>query len=100
MMLGTIRKQPADVLDYDIDFSEWLPETDQIQGIDVAITRIDDVDMGVDDLNAKYIINNNPVVKLWLDKGVDGESYKIETTITTKDGRTKQVELRARLRDV
>lgn len=100
MMLGRIQKQPADFLDYDIDFSKWLVGTDFINEINVQITRDDGADLGEDDLEAKYVINNNPVVKLWLAKGVDRESYKIEITVATNGARVKQVELRVRMRDI
>ena len=99
MVLGMIRKQPADFLDYDIDFSEWLIGTDAISTIDAQVTRDDGAVLTGADLEAKYIINNNPRVKVWLINGIDHENYKVELTITTDDGRIKQVELRVRVRD-
>lgn len=99
MNLGSLSKQPADVLDYDIDFSEWLRSGDTIETIDVVITRLDGAAIEVGDLAVKYTINNTPIVKVWLEKGVDGQSYKLEITVVTREGRTKQVELRARVRD-
>lgn len=100
MVLGDIRKQPADVLDYDIDFSKWIISGDNIEHINVDITRNDGSVITADDLAVKAVFNNDPVIKVWLEKGVDGEAYKVEITITTVEGRTKQVELRARLRDI
>ena len=100
MVLGMIRKQPADFLDYDIDFSKWLIGTDAISTIVAQVTRDDGAVLTEADLEAKYIINNNPRVKVWLINGVDRENYKVELTITTDDGRVKQVELRVRVRDI
>lgn len=100
MRLGTITKQPADFLDYDITYEKWLVGTDAISFIETHVTRDDDKVLGDDDLKVKYTINNTPVVKLWLKDGVDRENYKIEITVTTDDGRIKQVELRVRVRDV
>lgn len=100
MRLGTISKQPADFLDYDIDYSEWLLGNDAINEITVDVTRDDGQVLGEGDLDVRYVINNNPVVKLWLADGIDQERYKIEITIRTNNGRVKQVELRARVRDV
>lgn len=99
MRLGTVTKQPADFLDYDIDFSDWLVGTDLIAELDVVVTRDDGLSLGAGDLDPRYIINNQTVAKLWLADGVDGEGYKIEITMTTDDGRVKQVELRVRVRD-
>jgi hypothetical protein len=97
--IGSITKQPADVLDYDIDFSEWLRAGDTLETIDVVLTRLDGATLGLDDLAVKYVINNTPIAKVWLEKGVDGQAYKAEVTVVTREGRTKQVELRARVRD-
>ena len=99
MNIGSITKQPADVLDYDIDFSEWLRAGDTLETIDVALTRLDGATLALDDLAVKYVINNTPIAKVWLEKGVDGQTYKAEVTVITREGRTKQVELRARVRD-
>ena len=100
MRLGTISKQPADFLDYDIDYSEWLLGNDAINEITVDVTRDDGAGLSSEDLEVRYVINNNPIVKLWLANGVDQERYKIEVTIRTNNGRIKQVELRTRVRDI
>lgn len=100
MRLGTITKQPADFLDYDIDFSKWLVGTDLLASLAAVVTRDDGLPLGIGDLDPRYIINNQTIAKLWLADGVDRESYKIEITATTDDGRVKQVELRVRVRDV
>lgn len=99
MVLGMIGKQPADFLDYDIDFSEWLVGTDAIASIETRVLRDDGRALGSGDLQAKYVINNSPRVKIWLIDGIDREGYKLEVTVTTDDGRIKQVELRVRVRD-
>lgn len=99
MNIGSITKQPAEVLDYDIDFSEWLRAGDTLETINVDITRLDGVAISTDDLATKYVINSTPIAKVWLEKGLGGQSYKVEVTTTTREGRTKQVELRARVRD-
>jgi hypothetical protein len=37
MILGTFSKQPVDRYDYDIDYSEWLTERDNVESVVVSI---------------------------------------------------------------
>ena len=92
MILGTFTKQPVEVLDYDIDCSEWLVSDDVLSSatavVDVAGLTVDSV------------LVSSPRVKVWLSGGTNGAAYKVTVTITTDDGRVKQVEFRVRVKDV
>lgn len=90
MILGTMTKQSADVLDYDIDYSQWLPSGDHVQNaLATAPTGIT--------IDSTFV--NDPFVKIWLAGGTSGTSYKITVTVTTQDGRVKQDEFNVRVKD-
>ena len=92
--IGSFTKQPVEVLDYDIDTSDWITSGDLVitaasvstpTGLTVVSTSIFD-----DGLK----------VKVWVSGGTSGTTYKIETTMTTSDGRTKQSEWRVKVKEV
>ena len=64
-ILGRFIKQPADVLDYDIDYRDWLSDrSDTLASADVVT---DDAALVVDD----FVLVQG-VVKIYLSGGVDG----------------------------
>lgn len=92
MNLGNFSKQPAEVVDYDIDYSEWLTAGDNVQS---AV-----VDVSPSGLTVDSVFVNDPRVKIWLAGGTHGTQYKLSVTTTTADGRIKQDEFRVRVKDV
>lgn len=82
--MKVFRKQPTDNLDYTLDFADWLPEGDAIFAID-EVTVPDGIEQTAFEVN-----NRN--IRLWFTGGTDGEEYKIEATVSTNDGRVKQIE--------
>lgn len=94
-IVGTVRKQPSDVQDYDIDFSEWFPSDDLI--VDGFVTAVPA--MGIPPSFA--ISPDGRVVKVWVYAGgIDGQTYQITVRATTSDGRVKEVELRVRVKEI
>lgn len=92
MILGSFSKQPVEVLDYDIDCSDWIVSDDLVAS---ATATADGTGLVVDS-----VFVASPRIKVWLSGGTNGSSYKITVTITTDDGRVKQVEFRVRVKDV
>jgi hypothetical protein len=93
MLLGTLTKQPGEVLDYDIDYSEWLTSDDNVASATTAV--VPDTDLSVDLINI-----NDPRVKLWISGGVSGTTYKVTVTMETQDGRIKEDEFRMRVKEI
>lgn len=89
-ILGTFRQQPADTLDYDIDFSDWLP----VQDVIVSATAVAEP-------NTLVVTRavQSPRVKVWCSEGDVGVTYKITVTATTNDGRVKQVEFKLKVKE-
>jgi hypothetical protein len=72
-------KDPQAVLDYKIDWTEWMPANDKI----VASTfTSSDVELTVDDS-----LFTDFTATVWLSGGVAGERYTVTNHIVTEDGR-------------
>jgi hypothetical protein len=103
MIIGRFTKQPAETLDYDIDFSEFLGPGDTLVSsgsppvpspLNVAVTPA-----GMTLVNT-FVTNNGTSIKQWLAGGTDGVRYKITLTVTSNNGRVKQVEFLVRVKEV
>ena len=91
MNLGTFIKQPADKLDYDVTYRQWLTPGDNVES---AV-----VDVSPPGLVVEHVFVNDPTVKIWLSGGASGVTYKVAVTINTADGRVKQDEFRVKVKD-
>lgn len=86
-------KQPADQLDYDLDFSDWLTASDTISGAVAA-----------SDVPAELVILSvsitDQIVKVWASGGVTGSTYQVTTTVTTTGGRIKELDFKIRVKEI
>lgn len=89
-VLALITQQPGDILDYDIDFSEWFPVGDVVIGATVLALPVG--------LTVGYALQA-PRVKVWIRGGVVGQTYKVTITASTSDGRAKETELKVKIKD-
>ena len=96
--MNLFTKQPADVLDYDLDFSDWLTGSDSITGAVATPSASDPVDPA--DLIVQSVQIVGQTVKVWVSAGVNGQNYKVTSTITTSEGRVKQLEFKIRVKDL
>lgn len=91
-ILEKFTKQPADVQDYDIDFTEYL------DGLtDTATSAVVDAEPGIT-VQSYTIIGKT--VKVWLSGGVHLGRYKVTVRLTTTGGRTKEVEILILVREI
>ena len=90
-ILETFTKQPSDVQDYDIDFSEYLDAL-----TDTAALAVVEAEPGITVVNHLILAK---VVKVWLSGGTSGGRYKVTIRLTTTGGRTKEVEIRVLVRE-
>jgi hypothetical protein len=92
MILGTFIKQPTDVVDYDVEYQEWLVRGDTLVSATVAITP--DTDLEED---ATYVLADK--INIWLSGGLNGSTYKLTVTATTAAGRVRQDEFRVKCKE-
>lgn len=107
--MRTFRKQPAEVLPYDVDFAEWLTLGDDIESaqvhVDSAINgepsdlTIGDVVLLIQNPEATHMIAATRL-KVWLSGGLNGATYKITVRADTEGGRRKEVDFRLNVREV
>lgn len=90
---GTYLKQPAETLDYDLDYTEWLTPGDTVVSAEVVVAP-------ASDLAVDAVFLNTTIVKLWLSGGVSGTTYKLTITTTTDEGRIKQDEFKLKVKDL
>ena len=94
-IIGTVRQQPRDVEDYDIDFDEWFPVGDTIVQSSVSSVPIMPIPA------TSVISPNRRSLKVWVyEGGVSGVTYQLTIRASTNDGRAKEVELKVRIREV
>lgn len=91
-MADTYYKQPSEVLDYDVDYSEWIPSGDTIASKTVT------AESGIT-VDSSSINSSTHVIKVWLSGGTDGTLYKVTVLATTTAGRSKEKEFYVRVRD-
>lgn len=84
-ILGKFIKQPADRLDYDIDYRDWLTDRN-----DTLASATVTAEAG---LTVSDFVLVEGVVKIYLQGGTDGTTYKVTCTATTTGGRIKQAEI-------
>ena len=78
-------KDPSDILDYGIDWSEWLV-SDTISASSWAILPSEDDGLSV--LESPPASFTNTATLVWVEDGIVGTTYKLTNTIVTADGRT------------
>lgn len=87
----TFIKQPNDHLDYDIVLTDWLTEGDTVVSLNV------DAPTGI---NISLTETSEDRVKIWIEGGTHGQTYKFSPIITTFGGREKEVDFQIVVRDI
>lgn len=102
MSIGTMIKQPADQVDYDVDFSKWIPQGDTLTMAAVTAELAmpaPTIDEDAVPLVIESYELHGLIVKVWARGGQDGESYKVTVVAATEQGRVKETEFRVRVRN-
>lgn len=92
MGIAKFTKQPVEVQDYDLDFTDYL----DYHG-DTAASHTAVADAGITLTDSDLL---GKLVKVWVSGGTDGQSYKITVTLTTTGGRVKQGEIIVKVKEV
>lgn len=97
MILGTYRKQTADELDYDVEYEDWLIDSDGLSQNVAPEVTVEPEGLEILSVTRDY---DNRRVKIWVGGGEDGEQYKVSITLETSEGRVRQDEFYIIVRDV
>lgn len=92
-MLGVFFKRPVDQLDFDVDFSRWLPDGDSIISATAAVEPAESM------VSVPQVIAQADTVKVWVIDGDSGKTAAILLTAMTAQNRIKQVKFQVRVKD-
>lgn len=88
-------KDPDEILDYDLDWTNRLYSADELARVDAGetVTPADTIASSTFELPDGSLVANSSTyssarTKVWLAGGADGESYLVQNRITTAGGRT------------
>ena len=88
MTLGSITKQPYEVLDRYLDFAAEIHE-----GVTIELDSLKAVLLGDNSDSTEKMIGSNPApsvsgtkVVFWIQNGADGEHHKITVKVIASDG--------------
>lgn len=99
-------KQPRDVLDFDVDMTDWFAGLgDDIQRVDVSVrSDMEDVPTlvaGPLPHPAVVLLGEPPTrFKVWLGGGTDRTDYIVSCLVATEADRQKEIEFKVRVRDL
>lgn len=94
MILGTRFKQPVEIKDYPVDYTDWLAEnapTDTMSSATTAVACL--TDPADTSLTVSNLVVSSNTVAPWLSGGTSGKRYKLTITATTTAGRKDQSEM-------
>lgn len=91
-ILGRFVKQPDEVLDYDVDYTDWFTNRDDVPSSYVAVAETGIV------IDSSARTDN--VVKVVLSGGTAGRSYKVTVRLTTDTGIVKEADFIVKVKAV
>ena len=91
-ILATFTQQPAETLDYDVDFTDFL-----LGASDTAASFTVTPESGITVVSSSLA---SGAVKVWITGGVSGSRYKITIRLTTTGGRVKEDEIVIRVKEI
>lgn len=90
-ILGSFVKQPAEYIDYDIDYSKWLEASETISSQTTTATAGITVSSSIN--------GSGKITKTWVSGGLNGSTYKVTVMVTTSIGRIKESEFYIRSKE-
>lgn len=104
--MASQKKQPNDVLDYDVDLTAWFRDykDDGIASITYSVIsqteNTPSLEVGPAPHDPTFIIGSPATrFKVWLGGGTNNTDYSVILLVTTAYFRKKEVELKIKVRD-
>jgi hypothetical protein len=91
-ILGRFSKQPAEILDYDVDFTDWF-----VGRTDTPFSFVVVAEAGITVVSAA---RTGMVVKVLLSGGTSPTKYKITVRLTTTAGLVKEADFTVYVKEV
>jgi hypothetical protein len=97
--LATYKKDPAEVLDYSIDWTQWMASADTIANSGASTWALHaDAPSGLT-LSGAAVSGSLLIATVFVSGGRIGENYTLTNTITTLQGRTKVASILIQIED-
>ena len=91
-ILGKFTKQPNEVLDYDVDYTDWFAARTDTPSAYVVLA-----DTGITVVGSARTGN---IIKIILAGGTTGTKYKIQTRLTTTASLVKEAEFTVAVKEI
>ena len=91
--MNSYTKQDVDVIDIDVDYSQYFPAGD------IIASAVATADVGVT-LESTVINTSASIVKQWIAGGTDGSTYEVHVVATTAAGRVKKWDFKVKVKNV
>jgi hypothetical protein len=91
-ILGKFQKQTDEVLDYDVDYTDWFSNR-----VDTPASFTAAVETGITMVGSS---RNGNVVKVILSGGTNGTKYKVTVKLTTSDALVKEADFTVTVKDI
>jgi len=91
-IIGKFVKQPAEILDYDVDYTEWFSNR-----TDTPVSFTYTADLGITVVGA---VRTGTVIKFILGGGTVGTKYKIQVRLTTAAGLVKEADFTVAVKEI
>lgn len=91
--METKYKQPFEVLDFDIDASRYINDSDSIASASAIVTGADNL------LVVEKVTFDGPIAKVWISGGANNVRYKVTVYIVSAQGRAVEAEFMMEVED-
>lgn len=92
MAIDSVEKQPAEIMSFDIDFSEWLTNRGETAASASAVVAV-----GITLVSTSLI---GSAVRCRFSGGTTGTTYKCTVTLTTTSGLTKEYDFNIKVKEL
>ena len=94
-------KQPNEALDYDIVFSEVIPDGDTVTGTLISVDgSVFAPSFSSDGLDISVSNGTTTTPKLWISEGTDAATYLVSVQVSTSGRRIKESDFRMVIREI
>jgi len=90
--MDIFEKQPADVQDYDVNYTRWLAGMG-----DTLATAVTTVSPAIE--FSFLVYPTTGIIKIWVTGGTIGRTYTFSTLMTTALGRKKKFDIQIKVRN-
>ena len=83
VFLGRFRQQPSEILDYSVDYSQWLPAGETVVASGIDTSPVTDPPLGVSN---QFINDDGNLIGFRISEGLSGSDYQLTIKGTTSVG--------------